>query len=388
MEPRLSSNGSGMTTQIDVGVPVFQRIRASITSRTVAFNFVLIVLYAVTAAATFQGYYSKWTMSDETPSQSLISMLDGIADRPYVYRQLLPATANLIEKALPERLRSAISTRLENANGALKAPTGIDANKTGYVLRYRIVYYLTFLSLFAALFVLKSIGECIGAGRPAATVAPIVFAIMIPVIQTRGGYFYDYPELLAFALAARLALAGQVGLLLLLAVPATLNKESYAFFTLSLWPLLLYRVSGRKALIGTVGSLVISLAAYAVVHQIYSGNPGSTAIFQFFRHLSFYANPLNLFGFDQTYGLPLFKGYSLIMFAWIAVFAYYGWPNTPHYIKAHIAIAAIVNIPLFFLFCAEGEMRNLSMLYVGFFVLMAMAMQKWLQVNNQINSEL
>jgi len=343
------------------------------------FLFILAVTYCLVAAAVFHGYYEKWKMSDFAPPQSLTSMLDGTAARPYVYRQLLPQLATTVERALPEGARTAIVQRLVDARGALRHPSGQDAAKDGYVLRYRIVYYATFFCLLTALFVQRSICLAAGLNEAAAAAAPLLFALMIPILQTRGGFFYDYVELLTFSLAARFAIGGHIVPLLLLAAPATANKESFLFYCLALPPLLMHRLSMRNAMLGALTAAFVSGITYLGIRMAYAGNPGSNAIFQLFDTLPFYANPLNLIAFDQTYGLPLFKGYGLIVFAWFGLLMTYGWRQVPRYIQDHLKLAAIINIPLFLLFCAEGEMRNLSMLFVSTIVLIGAAAQRWLQ---------
>ena len=109
----------------------------------------------------------------------------------------------------------------------------------------------------------------------------------------------------------------------------------------------------------------------------YAGNDGQNTIFQLFDNLQFYTNPLNLFLFDQTYGLPLFKGYGVVVFCWIAVLNV-RLAGRPSYMHQHLKLSAAINVPLFLLFCAEGEVRNLSMLYIAIVVLMAAALQRWL----------
>jgi hypothetical protein len=340
--------------------------------------FVVAIVYLVVAAAAFHGYYTKWRMSDLVEAQSLVNMLDGTAARPFVYRQLLPQAATAIEQALPEGVRSAIEHRLNSARGGLQAPIGAEATKEGYVLRYRIVYYATFLSLFLALFALRSVCMSIGLGQAAATAAPAIFALMLPIQQTRGGYFYDMPELLAFALAARFAIGGHIVPLLLLAVPATANKEAFLFYCLTLVPLLMVRLSGRKAVATALGAAFVSGLTYLAIRQVYAANPGSNAVFQLFDNILFYANPLNLLLFDQTYGLPLFKGYGIVFLGCFAILMAYGWRMVPSYIHKHLMLAAVINVPLLLLFAAEGEMRNLSMLYVGIVALIAGALQRWM----------
>jgi len=39
---------------------------------------------------------------------------------------------------------------------------------------------------------------------------------------------------------------------------------------------------------------------------------------------------------------------------------------TARTIQRHTQIAAVINFPLFILFCGAGELRNLSFLYIAF----------------------
>jgi hypothetical protein len=375
VKPETSRDAAGIEHS---RLPIPELGSKSALGQRLATAFVIAMVYAAVAAAAFHGYYTKWRMSDLVPAQSLITMLDGTAARPFVYRQLLPQTAILIEQALPQSARDSIEHRLNNAQGALRSPIGPEATKQGYALRYRIVYYATFLSLFLALFALRSVCLIIGMSRAASTAAPAIFALMVPILQTRGGYFYDLPELLAFALAARLALAGNIVALLLLAIPATANKEAFFFYCLALPPLLMARLSLRNAVASALAAAFVSGLTYLAIRYAYAENSGQNAILQLFDNLLFYANPLNLFLFDQTYGLPLFKGYGIVIFGWFAILMAYGWRMVPTCIHRHLQLAAVINVPLLLLFCAEGEVRNLSMLYVPIVALMAGALQRWL----------
>ena len=199
---------------------------------------------------------------------------------------------------------------------------------------------------------------------------------MLPILETRGGYFYDYPELLAFSLALLFALRGWAIPLILLAIPAAMNKESFLFFSITLLPILLNRMSWLKA-VATVGAAaVVSGATYVYVKSAYAHNPGGSTIFQLFDNIKFYANPVHLFTLELSYGVAFFKGYSFVVLAWFAILIEYGWPRAPVAIRRHLGIAAIINLPLLLLLCAGGEMRNLSMVFVAVEILMACALER------------
>lgn len=335
----------------------------------------LVVVYWVVAAAAFNGYYQKWRFFDGNPEQSVVAMLDGTASRPYVYRQLLPQAANLVQSALPSGARGAIEQRLQDARGALAAPAGADATKPGYALRYRIVYYLTFLSAFLSLFVLRDLAMKTGLGAVSATIAPAIFMLLMPLIQTRGGYFYDYTELLAFSAAAWLAYEGRAIPLILLAAPMTLNKESFLFFAVSLFPLLMRRKGLVGAAVACALTGLVSGVTYLLVRDAFAGNAGSTAIFQLSRNLAFYTNPSNLFLLENTYGVPFLKASGALFVGWLLLVFSYGWREAPVEFRRHTLLALLVNAPLFLLLAAAGEMRNLSMVFVGAVLMTGGALQ-------------
>jgi hypothetical protein len=354
-----------------------QRRRESVRVQTCAFAFLLLIFYSIASAAAFEGFYIKWELQDGHPDRSLVSMIDGTGERPYVYRQLLPKIAVAAKQALPDNLSAKLDEKFRTSKENLTL-TGADAAKPGYAVEYRIVYYLSYLSLFAMMFVLRSLILDVGVGRAAATITPVAFALMLPILQTRGGYFYDFPELLAFTLCIRFALRGQVIPLLLIAAPATMNKEAFLFFSITLLPVLMVRLKLIPSL-ATVGAMVlISGVTYLLIRSGYTGAGGGNALFWLPRTIWFYLNPVNLLLVEDTYGILLFKGYGVVMLAWFALVTALGWKAMPIWVRRHVMLAALVNVPLFFLFCAGGEIRNLSMLFIGMALTSAATVQAWL----------
>src|SRR5277367_1107854 len=166
-----------------------------------------LALFFVAAAASFNGYYTKWQFREAGTAQfmanaSFDSMVDGTAVRPYVYRQLLPMLANWVDHRVPAR----IVDRLFTAPGG--GPTlfthFIDSplaqNRTWF-LRYWIIYILVFLSAWIAVFALFQAGRAAGFSGASSALAAIALILVMPYFLTVGGYFYDYPDLAFSALA-------------------------------------------------------------------------------------------------------------------------------------------------------------------------------------------
>ncbi|SSW61732.1 hypothetical protein [Achromobacter agilis] len=357
-------------------------------------RFLMGLLYVVVAAAAFNGFYTKWRLNDGHGPHSLASMVDGTAYRPYVYRQLVPAVANGIQALLPasavERIseRLADPRRLNSRSGlAMRYPES-EAMQPAVTLRYHIVYYLTFLALLGALFAMRALCLRMGASAPAATAAPLVVALLLPFFLTEGGFFYDFLEVLFMVCAILLAwrippessarAAARLALLALVSAGATWNKEAFFFFVATLYPLFRLNLSRFKAA-GAVGLLMfVCGCVYLALKIRYAGNPGGTVSFQPGANLYYFLDPGNWFRTEGTYGVTLPKGLSAVMMLMIAGVAAIGWGRLPAAFRLHIWAALAVNVPLFLLFAAAGEARNLSILYPSLLGLLAMALTAWM----------
>jgi predicted permease len=157
-------------------------------SRTATFILYFASFWMV-AAASQSGFFAKWGLREASPKVSIVMMLDGTAHRPFVYRQLAPLIANFLDRHTPASWKA----------GAEQAAWHLSKrSQPEYRFRYLVIYYLTFLSLFISLFLLRLILIGWGLDESIALVTPIAFVLAMPYLQTQGGYFYDSIELLFF----------------------------------------------------------------------------------------------------------------------------------------------------------------------------------------------
>ncbi|HYG45728.1 MAG TPA: hypothetical protein VEA17_22605 [Bordetella sp.] len=349
-------------------------------------HFLLLFFSLMVAAASFNGFYTKWRLNDGHRSLGLSYMVEGTAARPYVYRQLVPSMANALQALLPPSTVARVSERLSeprrvnSRSGLAMRYAASEALQPAVTLRYHIVYYLTFMALVASLYVMRRLCLVMGASRPAATAAPAILALLMPFLLTEGGYFYDYTEMLfmmgAVLLAAHTDTAAvvRVAALLLLSVLATWNKEAFFWFVPALYPLLRQRMARPSAAAATAALLLVCGCVYLAMRWRYAGNPGSTVDFQLWDSLRFYLDPGNWLRTESTYGVLLPRGFSIVTVLVIVGVAYQAWHRLSAAMRQHALAALAINVPLFVLFCSPGEMRNLSMLYPTFLVLAAQAL--------------
>lgn len=333
----------------------------------------LVALFWIAAAAGYSGSIQKHGMPDGARGGGIEVMLDATAKKPYVYRQLGPQVANLLGRVVPLPLQDAI--------GAAVAPEQTytrtrSVTNPAFRFRYICLYYLSFLSLFASLFVLRRILLDQGLDERISTFAPAVFVIAFPYVQTGGGYYYDHIELCFVALAFLAAQRGKVAALLAISLVATLNKESFFFFLPTLLPLLDRHIGRKRALLACGGAILVSGAVNAALKILFFDSQGVAAEFKLFRNILNYLNPLTYLQFENTFGIVAPAGVFVGTLLVVAIVVLRGWQASPAAVRHHVLIAACLNLPLFLAFCATGELRNLSLLFVGFVVLSAHALQQ------------
>jgi hypothetical protein len=245
-----------------------------------------------------------------------------------------------------------------------------------YRFRYLLIYYLSFFSLFVSLFVLRRILLDWGMDETVALLAPTSFALAMPYFQTGGGYFYDSMELLFLSSAFLLASRGKTAWLIALTVPASINKESFFFFLPALYPLLRLRVTQRDA-VGAIGAaMVISLAIGLAIKLVFVDSPGKVAAFHLWSNLKALTQLGSYTQLELTYGVIGPSKWFIGTLLCIAVVVISGWRWCPTAIRRHIVIVAVINLSLALAFAMPGELRNLSLLYVGFVCLLGCALSR------------
>lgn len=325
------------------------------------------------SAASFSGFSTKWAMRDDSARYGIDKILEGTAHRPFVYRQLVPALANFADDNIPKPVQQFFTGR-HNLDEEYARATSYAREDLRF--RYLIVYYCAFLALLGSIFVLREILRTLGADPTTSVVAPALFVIAFPYLQTVGGYFYDFVELLFLSLAFLFALKGRIFLLFLIIVPATLNKEAFLLYLPSLYPILRIRRSARTSVI-TLGALMfVSGVIYLAIKSMYAGNPGFSTEPHLWSNLKHYTMSWFYRHSEITYGLISPAGMSFISVTILGSIVWRGWGKCTMPIQRHMMIAAAINFPFFLVFAATGELRNLSLLYIGMTILLAHALKQ------------
>lgn len=334
------------------------------------------LLFFVAASASFNGFYDKYHFNDGSVRSGFERMMDGTAERPFVYRQLLPAMARACDELAPERLKDRLFSLYALHPSSFEAIT----LKHVYFFRFLALYVFTYSFALLAVFAMYLTCEALRLPSAPAVLAPVVVILLFPYVQTGGGCFYDYSELAFFALAVWGALRFDWWWLIPLSALGAWNKESFLFFIPTLYPFLRLRHSRRNALLGVGILCLVCAAVYYPIHQRFAFNPGGTVLIRLPRQIDFFIHPLRLIYFsERTYGIITLGMSSLLPLALIAWTVWRGWGRLPRSVQRHGQIAAAINVPLFLLFCAPGELRNLSMLYIVLLLALGANLNEWIK---------
>ena len=360
-------------------------------------------LFFLAAAASFNGFYDKWNLRDtlngSTQGTYLFeAMVDGTAARPFVYRQLLPMLANWIDARIPEQTKDLLFAQsgfhgvpsFERDRAPLlyhlffsqiAQSNSVVVRDRKYFMRYAIVYVLTFLFAWISVYAMYLAGRSAGYSPAVAALAAVAMILLMPYFMRVGGYFYDYPELAFFALVVWMAYRFNWWWIVPVAALATWNKESFLLFIPTLYPILRRKSSPLSALAGTGVLGICCAVVYFLLRVRYQHNPGETVQLHFIDHFRYLLSwPGSRYPFEETtYGLTVmivaFDLLSLVLIVWTV---WRGWPKLPQAIQRHGQIAAVINFPLYLFFCVPGEIRDLSMLFVTFFLLLAANLTRWI----------
>ena len=342
------------------------------------------VLFFAAAAASFNGYYQKWHFAEadvpgEDGGAGIQEMLDGTALRPSVYRRLLPAAANELDRVVPESAKTWLNNRQANEDDRLiyAISASQTANDPRYLFRYVVVYVGTFLFALLAVCAMYLVCRELAVPWPIAVTAPVIVILLLPYLMTQGGFFYDYPELAFFALAVWVSLRFHWWWLVPIVALGTWNKETFLLFLPTLYPLLRQRYTRRASTVRIAALAALSLAVLLPIRARYAHNPGGDAGVWWRGQLHFLFSAHNLFfATEETYGVRMLSATTVLPLALMLWTVVRGWRLLPRVLRRHASIAAAINIPLYLVFCNPGELRNLSMLAIPLLMLIAVNLNR------------
>jgi len=331
----------------------------------------------IVASATFSGFIGKYAMMDDFPVDWRIEkIIDGSAPRPFIYRQLLPWSAKFIEKEIGTKTIEKLTMPTARMVEATYTKPKLQERSPTYKSIWVIIYYLSFFSLFLSLILIYNLLKCNGFTSNVALLSTAIFSLSLPYLQTPGGYYYDFSELFFMSLVLFLAVKSSLHLYFLLpiAVIGAFNKETFFLFLLCIYPFMRDIYSRKKSLAYLGLAVSLALIVNLLLKNAYADNPGGGVQFHLFTNITHYLDPHWYFIRTWTYGTPSTGNGHIIVIIIAAFLILRGYRQLKRNFQVYSIIATVISLPLFLLFCATGELRNWSFLYIPFILLIASAL--------------
>ena len=324
----------------------------------------LIFVFYIVAAASFNGFFVKWAFLDNFDTFRM--MYEETEFRPFVHRQLMISTVKVLPHILTDDQQKRLKEHFTKKDYITEYYSKANIPRE-YIVEYNLLYLLCVIFLFISMFILREISIEVTGNKIVGTLTACCFSVLFILIDPF--FFYDFGELLFFSLATLFAYRGNWIALFIITPFAECNKESFLFFLITLFPLLMIRLGKKKAAFVTVFTIILSGITYLKILSIYADNPGLMLEWHWDLHLQqIFQHWLDM---EFHYGVQMGSGMflpHLILLAWIVKCT---WSKLLLPWKQHIGLALIINTPLYILNCAPGELRNLSMLYMGFVVILS-----------------
>ena len=345
-------------------------------------KILLVFIFYIVTAASFNGIFgSNAFMEKLDPRRSFQAMYDDSAYKPFIYRQLMIKAAKEIRILLPDEVQKSLTQEFQEYD-MIEAYHAKAQIENRYAIEYHLLYFICFSLTFLSMFLIRKIAVEITGSNAVGILTACAFTIIFPIIEWLWVY-YDCGELFFLLLATLLAIKGYWLALILISPIAEYNKESFLFFVLTLYPLLILKMGKKKAAATVIFSMFFCGVVYLYTASTYAGNIGGNTEWHFGEHLQQFFILNSWFKEYPFYGVYWGIGFFIpntLMLAWIAKCT---WKKLSAAWKNHIKIAALINIPLFFLFCQPNELRNLSLMYIGFIAMLSIFIKEAINIEQK-----
>lgn len=287
-------------------------VRLTISARSEILCRVLLasILYLIAASSTTNTFVQRWGLGVR-----IEQMLNNDAPRPFAYRVLSPAVIRFVAERLPPGV---VSRLLDAENAAGLSPVerwrshyrtdrpgfGKEVSRSdqvAFLVCYAYIFLVLFLFAIAMRFL---IGNCVRGSPLLLDIAPSLMLLVLPLAYTKGGYIYDFPELLFAALATLSFLRRWWVAYYVIFALAIINKESAVLF--AAWvPARFLLDRDREALLKHLAlHAMVAIPCIVSIHTAFAHKP-SVGIFEPMSHLAHLSSPESWLSFHGMY-LPSF----------------------------------------------------------------------------------
>jgi hypothetical protein len=287
------------------------------------------VLVFVNSTWIFLTYLSVTSIGTFGPA-TLLKALEGTADRPYVFRVLVPLTAKVVAPLIPNAL-----TEWLRSSSAIVQKTLDVLSSNIYDREATAVVLIMFLSLVGFAYAEREFLKTLGAQPREQFVLSLLAQAVILPFSFFFAYYYDLPQILLVTLNLIFLKNEQWQHYLITLAAASFNKETSILLIVVFAIYYATRLPRRKFLELLFAQAVIYGLIRLSLLYIYRNNVGAPAFLTLSNH------------YEQYSSYPSTLLFTILFFVLIGFMIWRGWSQRQPFLKATLGIALLILV-LFF----------------------------------------
>lgn len=337
-----------------------------LSENTITFLYLLASLFIISLNHTPGFFY---------PRAGVIPMTDFTAQKPFVYRVLVPSLIRGIEFITPEVIKTKagemvteiVTEKITKYYPERPLETISSISKKGYRIAVYMVLNTAFMFLF--LLSLRYLALALGCfSKMSAGLLPLGMIFVFPVYYDFSNYIYDFSHLFLFTSCLLFLYKRNWLGYLITFVLALLNKETAILSTVIFMIFYYDKLDRKEFFILLVIQAFIFIAVKFSLYLIFLDNPGEFVEFHLQRNLKVLSDISSYFRFGPIgpcilfpsgLNIPVAKRLNLPMLAVVAYMVFYGWRHKSIFLRK----AFIIIVFLFFLGMAFGYIDELRAYY-------------------------
>lgn len=338
------------------------------------FSLCWIILVACTANIC-NSFFIKWGFRDDSAYASLVKIIDGSGFQPYVYRSTVPRLVDQAVSAIPPEKQTQLFQKIIASDDLRnhffhKLPSELWTPRIA--LDYHLMYGLVLLSTLLILIYLRKIFLVFSPHFSASLFAVVVFSLLYPLTFKRGGYYYDFFELLGITLSTYYFLTQRklVGSVLLMLT--AFNKETAFVSAFGLFFLHQKDTPLKTRLAYFVLQIAVCLWIRQWIIAPFTNNADNALHFHLIDNAKFWLNPLSYFKLSDFYTLGVFSPtiQHVLVLPWLCLWIGAGWQALDSVYKRYALGIFIPNLMLFMTFTTKDEFRNFSLSFIALYIVL------------------
>lgn len=347
------------------------------------FSVLWIVLVACTANIC-NSFFIKWGFRDDSAYASMDKIIAGSAHQPYVYRGVIPRLVDQAVSRIPAKKQEQLYQKIIVSDELRhhffhKLPAHLWTPQLA--LDYHLLYGLILLSTLLILIYLRKLFLVFYTDFSASLFAVILFSLMYPLTFKRGGYYYDFFELLGLTVSTYYFLTQHKLIGSLLLILTAFNKETAFVSALGLFFLHSKETSIQSRLAFLTLQIGVCLWVRHWIMAPYTGNTDAALHFHLLDNAKFWLNPLSYLKLSDFYTLGLFSPtiQHLLVLPWLSFWIWSGWQSLERMYQRYVLGIVIPNLVLFLTFSTKDEFRNFSLSFIALYIVLIHGFAKFRQ---------